>query len=260
MLTSFAIRNLSQAGHAVAFYFCQFSQPCDREADLLRIFAAQLFEVYFKRKLPVEEDLGYQVLSSSDSPEELQALIRELVINLAPTFFEIDGVDEAEGNAQLALSNVLKFLFSLSDELPGKVRLWCSKRVHVRPVEWYEKMIQPRKPSFLNITDHTEADVVRFLQARFAALQTQLDADMDGGLSDKDRMIFKLARQYILLRARGNFLWARLITQHFDGEERVSDVLELLERVLLSDQPEEIDNLYHNIFRRIKVEDRKTAR
>lgn len=259
MLTSFAIDHLAQADKTVAFYFCQFSEQCDREVDLLRLFAKQLFDVYFKRKLPVDEDLGHQVLSGCKSSRDLQAIIRHLVTDLAPAYFFVDGIDEVEEAGRAPLSRVLTFLLDLGKELPGTIRLWCSKRAHVRSSEWFEAIVRSRKPTFFNIADHTEADVIRFLRSKFQALRTRLDEDLEGGLSVEDTRRLAVAMKYTEMRAKGNFLWAKLITQCFDGERAVSDALQLWERVILDDQPEELKNVYEKIFGQINVDDRRVA-
>ncbi|KAI0062760.1 hypothetical protein BV25DRAFT_1943480 [Artomyces pyxidatus] len=257
MLSSFAIQDFEKRGIAVAYYFCQFSQPCDSAQELLRLLALQLFNVYFARKLPIDDDLCHHVLSSN-SAEQMQNLICQLIVNLTPVYFFMDGLDEAQGNSHQHVSSVLHFLAHLSDDFDGSVRLWCTKRRQVRPVDCYENIIRPRPHLALEITDHTQADVVRYLTAKFDALETRFNADGDGDMCVKDRMMFLVARNYLMLRAEGNFLWARLMTQEFEGENRVSDVVEL-SQLVLGNPPKKMDDLFKTTFNRIKPDDRKIA-
>ncbi|KAI0033878.1 hypothetical protein K488DRAFT_46741, partial [Vararia minispora EC-137] len=257
VLTSFAIRDVGRRA-AVAHYFCQFSQPCDSASNLFLLLALQLFNVYFSRKLPVDSDLCHQFLSCS-SPSQLQKIIRELVINLAPTYFFIDALDEATGPSAPHVQSVLGFLAGLCNEFSGKVRLWCSKRRQRHCiVNCYEAVLQPRAHILLEMSDHTEADVVRFLRARFATLGERFNADADGGLSDGEHAFLVVAENVLLARAKGNFLWAQLMTQNFEGEDRITDVMELL-RHLVSDPPAKLADLYSSIFARVRPDDRRIA-
>ncbi|KZT72258.1 hypothetical protein DAEQUDRAFT_809156 [Daedalea quercina L-15889] len=251
ILTSFAISELQQThGVAVAYYFCQFSQPCETMNELLYIFALQLFDVYFARKLPVDEDLYHRVLHSK-STSQPRELLRELCINLRPVYIFIDGLDEAQqGNSQQTLTLTLKLI---CDELLGDVRLWTSKRRQTRPVDCYDAVIRPLVGFELEIEDHTEADVVRYIRTRFAALEKRFEH-----LSDEDRALFRFAENYLTSRAKGHFLWAWLMTKDFEGEDRVEDVRELLRR-LFGPPPRKLDSLYKEIFSRIKEPNRKIA-
>jgi hypothetical protein len=256
-LTSFAIQDVEHRA-AAAYYFCQFSQPCDSAHELFLLLALQLFNIYFARKLPVDNDLCHQVLSST-KPHHVQALIRELVMNLTPTYFFIDGLDEAVGLHGQHVISVLRFLTDLCDEFSGRVRLWCSKRRQTRPVECYDVAIRARSHTTLEMSDHTEADVVCYLRSKFTVLEARLEAEADEGLSESERDRMRIAENCLISRAQGNFLWARLMTQDFEGEDMVSDVPELVRRVH-ANPPASIEDLYKSIFGRIKKEDRKIAR
>jgi hypothetical protein len=112
MLTSFAIRDLESKGAAVAYYFCQFSQPCEDPIDILRLLALQLFDVYFSRHLPLDQEFAHLMLRSR-KPEDVQDRINDLVSKLlseAGVYFFIDGLDEA---IPAGISSVLKFLNEL---------------------------------------------------------------------------------------------------------------------------------------------------
>jgi len=90
---------------------------------------------------------------------------------------------------------------------------------------------------------------VRFLRAKLHALKQRFYAQQ-GDLNETDREHFRLAEVYLISRAQGNFLWARLMTQDFDGENRVEDVKELL-RYILGDTPKELVDLYKSYFHRL---------
>ncbi|KAJ7278277.1 hypothetical protein C8J57DRAFT_1713171 [Mycena rebaudengoi] len=259
ILTSFAIRDLESKGAAVAYYFCQFSQPCDDPTQILRLLSLQLFNVYFSRHLPLDQEFGHHILQSR-SPEHVQDLIRELVIRLLPdagVYFFIDGLDEA---TPTGISPVLVFLNDLNKELTTeKVGLWVTKRRQARVVECFEKHIHPELSLNLELAGHTEADVVRFLQAKLRALEQRFYPQQDG-LNETDKQLFRLAESYLILRAQGNFLWARLMTQDFEGENRVDDVKELLNRIILGDPPKELVDLYKSYFDRFGRLDRDNKR
>ena len=78
-------------------------------------------------------------------------------------------------------------------------------------------------------------------------------------MGETDRELFRLAEVYLISRAQGNFLWARLMTQDFDGENRVEDVKELLNHIL-GDTPKELADLYKSCFDRFGRLDRDNER
>jgi len=112
ILTSFAIRDLESKGAAVAYYFCQFSQPCEDPTEILLLLALQLFNVYFSRRLPLDQQFGHHILQSH-KPEHVQDLIEDLVFRLLSeggVYFFIDALDEA---IPTGISPVLVFLNNL---------------------------------------------------------------------------------------------------------------------------------------------------
>ncbi|KAJ7766248.1 hypothetical protein B0H16DRAFT_1523470 [Mycena metata] len=259
MLTSFAIRDLESKGAAVAYYFCRFSQPCADPTQILRLLSLQLFNVYFSRHLPLDQEFGHHILQSR-SPQHVQDLIRELVMRLLPdagVCFFIDGLDEA---APAGISPVLEFLNNLNKELASdKVGLWVSKRRQARVVECFEKHIQPDLSLNLELAGHTEADVVRFLQAKMRGLEQRF-CSQQNGLNERDKHLFRVAEGYLILRAQGNFLWARLMTRDFDGDDRLEDLKELLAHTFLGDPPKELVELYTRYFDRFRRLDRDNQR
>ena len=96
----------------MAYYFCQFSLPCEDPSEILRLLALQLFNVYFSCQLPLDQDFGHHILQSR-KPEHVQGLIDDLVFRLLSecgVYFFIDGLDEA---TTPAISPVLVFLNDL---------------------------------------------------------------------------------------------------------------------------------------------------
>lgn len=99
---------------------------------------------------------------------------------------------------------------------------------------------------------------MRFLRAKLQTLKQQFCSQENCGLSETESALFQAAELYLISRAQGNFLWARLMTQDFDGENRVDDVKELLERIL-GDTPKELVDLYKSYFDRFAPLDKKIA-
>ncbi|KLO10243.1 hypothetical protein SCHPADRAFT_528732 [Schizopora paradoxa] len=248
ILSSFAIRHLQEEhGAAVAYFFCQFSEPCENARDILLLLALQLFDIYFARKLPVDEALCHKVLCCT-STSQIQELISELSVNLSPVYFVVDGLDEAQkGTSQQTISTVLKFI---CDEMLGNSKLWITIRKQARPVDCYETVIRRLPHTSFEMIDETEADVVRYLDAKFGALEKRF-----GTMSEDDRVIFHFSKNYLKSRAKGHFLWARLMTEDFEG---IEDVQDLFKRIN-GPPPERLDDLYRDIFGRIKPENRKIA-
>jgi hypothetical protein len=89
---------------------------------------------------------------------------------------------------------------------------------------------------------------VRFLRAKLHTLKQRFCLQQ-GDLDETDRELFRLAEVYLISRAQGNFLWARLMTEDFDGDNRVEDVKELLKHIL-GDTPKELVDLYKSYFHR----------
>lgn len=184
----------------------------------------------------------------------------ELVKSLAPVYFFVDGLDEAQGGSRTHISNVLKFLREkICDSLPDMARLWCTMRRQPRVVECYKEAIQPYPHCSLEIGDHTEADVVRYLRARFAALEKRFNDELTGGLPEDDRKLVRFAENYLSTRSKGNFLWARLMTQNFEGDDRIESVKELMYAVVNAPLPKDLDELYTTIFGRINQKNCKIA-
>ena len=95
----------------MAYYFCQFSQPCEDPTEILCLLALQLFNVYFSRQLPLDQEFGHYILQSRKS-EHIQDLIHDLAFRLLSeggVYFFIDGLDEAT----TSISPVLVFLNDL---------------------------------------------------------------------------------------------------------------------------------------------------
>ena len=133
-----------------------------------------------------------------------------------------------------------------------------TKRRQARTVESFEKHIKPELSLTLELADHTEADVVRFLKSKLHTLKQRFCSQQDD-LGEMDRELFRVAEVCLISRAQGNFLWARLMTQDFDGENRVEDVKELLEHIR-GDTPKELVNLYKSCFDRFGNLDRDNKR
>jgi len=99
---------------------------------------------------------------------------------------------------------------------------------------------------------------VRFLRVKLHALKQRFCSQQDD-FGETDRELFRLAEVYLISRAQGNFLWARLMTQDFDGENRVEDVKGLLKHIL-GDTPRELADLYKSCFDRFGRLDRENKR
>ena len=90
---------------------------------------------------------------------------------------------------------------------------------------------------------------MRFLRAKLHALKQRFCSQQDD-LGETDRELFRLAEGYLVLHAKGHFLWARLMTQDFDGEHKVEDVKGLL-KYILGGTPNELVDLYKSYFDRL---------
>jgi hypothetical protein len=277
-LTSLAIQNITQTQASVAYYFCQFSQQSDSDHELLRLLArqpsqqsdsdhevlrllaCQLFDIYFARGLPLDQGLCHEVLKST-TVSGVETVIRELVMNLRPTYFFFDGLDEVQNASIQCISTVIDFLARLCEEFGGQVRMWCSKRWQARPTECYEILVRPsiRPHAILEITNQTDADVISYLNSGFTELEARLDKNSEEGLTAADHDLVDFARDYLTSRAKGNFLWARLIMENLNGEKRVNNVKDLTRRVR-NNHPEELDKLFRANFNVIQPEDRRIAR
>ncbi len=95
---------------------------------------------------------------------------------------------------------------------------------------------------------------MRFLTAKLHDLKQRFCSQQDD-LDETDTEHFRRAEDYLMSHAQGNFLWARLMTQRFDGVNRVEDVLRIL-----SDTPKELVDLYKNYFDRFGRRDREDKR
>ncbi len=251
ILSSFTIQHLQQKQDAaVAYFFCQISAPCDNVCDILRLFALQLFGAYYDRRLPVDADLCRDIISRKNQ-QELQSLVRELSANLYPTsvYFVIDGLDEAQtDNAHQAISSSLRFICG---EMLDNSKLWITLRKQVRRVECFDLVIKPLPHILFEIADHTEADVVRYIDSKFDTFEKRLEI-----VDEKDRISLHMARNYLKSRAKGHFLWARLMTEGFKD---IDDPNELLRHVNRP-PPDQLDELYSEFFSQIKPENRKIGR
>lgn len=131
-LTSFAIHELESKGAAVAYYFCQFSQPCTNAFEILRLLGLQLFNIYFERRLPLDYDFVHRI-SQNRKSELVQDAINELVLRLVSrpggVYFFIDGLDEAVDSG---ISPVLAFLNGLlKDWATHEVCRWQLSKLYI---------------------------------------------------------------------------------------------------------------------------------
>ena len=98
----------------MAYYFFQFSESCKYSTEILCLLALQLFNVYFERHLPLDQEFGHHILQSRKE-EHVQRLIDDLVLRLLDegvgVYFFIDGLDEA--TTRIDISPVLEFLANL---------------------------------------------------------------------------------------------------------------------------------------------------
>ena len=139
-----------------------------------------------------------------------------------------------------------------------KVGLWVTKRRQVRTVECFEKYIEPETKFTLELGDHTEADVVRFLRVKLETLKQRFSSQQNE-MSEEDHGLFRAAESYLLTRARGNFLWARLMSENFEGSDRIEDSKELLDYVLRN-TPKQLADFYVGYLERFHRLDRDNER
>lgn len=272
-LTWFAMRDvrIRFPDASVVFYFCHFSRPCDNAEQVLRIIAIQLIEAYFSRGMPADETLHSQIKDAVHDLEKLQKVIEWLVKRMAPnpSFFFIDGIDE-EQNVKHALT-AIRFLTTLCTETPVISRLWCARRQHTDLVLFKNSTLPDYRDQHahaslsIDIGRHTHEDVNKYLQERFSLLEARLaqytNDSGDPSNNCVDGLMLEFARLKLMEKAKGNFLWAMLITRDFDSDEpsAITDIPARLND-LENQFPAGLESVYKKIFLSIKWDDRKVAR
>lgn len=262
VLTQFAIKDITTRypEAPVAYYFCQFSHPCDDEMKLLRMLAKQLFSAYSRRRIRIERDFRRRIEEALDAgSQKLVVIVKELVVTLAPAYLFIDGIDEAENPGPLL--RVVSSLMRLCDTVPDCIRLWCARRQH-------KDIIHPTNSTHLSDRVHLSIDlgtrinddVKRFLESRFTSLQDRLSSYETEGLDLDSKLRLAVARMQLTDKAQGNFLWAKLMTESFDSDEtNTTMITKGLVQESESSLPQDIESLYVDLFLRIKKEDRRVA-
>lgn len=220
----------------VCYYF--FAQETKHKASrhgAYRAFATQLFQQCHQ----LEEiynifSIAKGELCITASEHEVLDILRLALVKLSNVFFVLDGIDECMENEKL-LRELRGFTSSssLKTILFSRPNVACLRRFITE-----DRQICMSRPVL-------DKDITLFLDSELLSLR-------DASLLP-DNLDISSARNMILQRADGMFLWARLMIFYL-----ASPALTRAERIqeISSCTPEGLDDMYFKIFNHIKSMDR----
>lgn len=220
----------------VCYYF--FYEGINQKASRLgayRALATQLFQQcnQFEQIYNIFA-LANDGLRTAVSEHELLDLLRITLTQLSNVYFILDGIDECKDNAKF-MSELCKISSSsrLKSVIFSRPNVSCLRR----SIQEEQKIHMSR--------DTLDKDIKMFLGSELNSLKVSslLPADFD----------IAFARDILLQRADGMFLWARLMTCYLN-----STALTRLERIeeISKSTPEGLEDMYLKIFNHIRSMDR----
>ena len=178
------------------------------------------------------------------TPGWTQSQLQEAILSIASTTTShlnlclfIDALDEHDGNHKQLISTLIA-LTEFQENPTFKIRL-C---VAGRPENIFKDAFRDY-PSFA-IHDYTETDIRLYAEDRIRQENNSI-------LTDEGKGGLQLLVTELVVKARGVFLWVRLVVDEIVEGLTDGKTLEEL-RQLLSEIPEELEDLYTRAIRRVR--------
>ena len=178
------------------------------------------------------------------TPGWTQSQLQEAILSIASNTTShlnicmfIDALDEHDGNHKELISTLIA-LTQFKENPVFKIRL-C---VAGRPENIYKDAFRDY-PSFA-IHDYTETDIRLYVEDR-------IRQENNSTLTDEGKRGLQLLVTELVVKARGVFLWVRLVVDEIIEGLTDGKTLEELQQ-LLSEIPEELEDLYIRAIRRVR--------
>lgn len=228
-------------GSAVAVHYYRFDEQYTA-IETYRNIAEQLFDQLRDKTQDVPDDLHAQIQGNASDPSKIKSFIESTLTHHSTVYILLDGIDE-ECDQQSKWTDaleVIEFFEGLTRSKPSSIRLWCSSQdrlcVRNRMQEY---------PTIGMTEESTATDIAKFLAK---ALPLPDVDEVDPGTEN-------VILEDLKNKAKGNFLWARLMVQSLEQADNLDDIIRRIQEGL----PLELDRYYERIVQSIHVEHRTLA-
>lgn len=210
------------------YYFCSHQSPKgDTCATILRTLAIQLLQQNLDMASLVHQ--AYLQKGSNRSSPAMKRLLIQVLPTAKTARIVIDGIDECDLATQ---QEVLKSLI----EVQKSTTHYCKLLVSSRDEPQIQKPLTDKIR--LKLGDKTVGDLSLYIKGRIKGLQ-----DLFPGI---DSRLVKLAEQRLHSKAKGMFLWVRLVTDMLNYQTSEMDIERAIDQL-----PEGLDEAYGLIQARI---------
>ena len=231
ILSGLIIENLqTRTKQITLYYFCgQKASGGDKCASVLRTLAVQLLRQDLDLAPLVHQ--GYLQKGAVLSASGMRSLLKELLGNVNTTHIVLDGLDECDYSAQ---KDILNSLLEIQKHAGDSCRILVSSRDE--PL--IEKALH-QKPH-VALQERTTAGLDLYIESKVEGLRNELAP------SDFDPSLFERAEHRLKQKAKGMFLWVRLVVIMLMEQTSEADFEDAIERL-----PDGLEEAYGNILDRI---------
>ena len=228
-LCSLLVENLQTQQHiSTLYYFCSHqSSNGDKSAVILRTLARQ-----FLQQNPDMAPLVHQAYlqkGSNRSGPAMRKLLTQVLPTSKVTRIVIDGIDEGDHATQ---QEVLKSLV----EIQQSANHHCKVLISSRDEPQIQKSLAAK--THLNLGEKTVEGLSLYIKDRIKGLQASFP--------DIDSAVWDLAEQRLHSKAKGMFLWVRLVTDMLSYQTSEFELKNAIDQL-----PEGLDKAYGVIQSRI---------
>ena len=229
-LCSMIVRNLQIEPHrSTLYYFCSHQESSgDTYAILLRTLAFQLLQQNLDMALLVHQE--FFLKGSSLSGPAVRKLLSQTLLATKVTRIVVDGIDELDRGTQ---QDILKSL----TEIQRSVKNNCKLLVCSREEPQIQKLLPGRV--HMKLGDKTSEGLGLYIKTQVKEVLQEKFPDMDSWLVD-------LVEQRLHSKAKGMFLWVRLVITTL-----IQQLSEIDIEVAIDQLPEGLNEAYGLIKTRI---------
>lgn len=229
-LCSMIIRNLQIEPHrSTLYYFCSHQESSeDTYANLLRTLAFQLLQQNLDMALLVHQE--FFLKGSSLSGPAVRKLLSQTLLATKVTRIVVDGIDELDRGTQ---HDILKSLVEIQKSAKNNCKLLiCSRE---------EPQIQKLLPGrvHMKLGNKTSEGLGLYIN-------TQVKEELQEKFPEMDSSLVNLVEQRLHSKARGMFLWVRLVINTLKQQFSEMDI-----EVAIDQLPEGLNEAYGLVITRI---------
>ena len=236
VVCSFLVEHLqAQNSASILYYFCgQSSAAVTDNTLILRTFAVQCLRQ--QRDLASLVHEIYIGSGSNKSMKEMKSLLSKLLTSVGRTRILLDGLDEFELDMQTGIIKALLEVLSITQTSPG---ISCKILISSRRLPQIEKALSKNKQCIsLDLGARPEESILLFIENSVADLKETFE-EFDDDLFKKITVEFRA-------KAKGMFLWVRLVSEVLKSLSTQEDFEKALDKL-----PDGLDQAYGLILKRL---------